>query len=93
MSKYIKCSFCGKRIDIGEEVCTYNGYIFCDEFCFADMLAAFEVLSESEARSCGYEVFDDADRIKELKEEIPKRERELMLMKLELAGFEHPYFD
>ena len=93
MAKYIRCSYCGKRIDIGTEVCACSDVICCDAFCLASVFARFEVLSESKARANGHEVFDDADRIRELKEEIPKREKELMLMKLELAGFEHPYFD
>lgn len=92
MAKYIRCSYCGKRIDIGEEVYTLDGIICCDAHCFTDLFAEIELLSETKAKVSGHEVFDDAERIKELRSEIPKMEQELTIMKLELAGLENPYF-
>lgn len=92
MAKYVRCSYCGKRIDIGEDVCTYDNNIYCDEYCFTTAYAYFEKLSEGLAKSLGLEVFDDAERIRELKRKISKTEMELKLMQLELAGLEFPNF-
>lgn len=92
MAKYIQCSGCGKRIEIGEDVCTFDGHIFCEPYCLAVSLASFDILDENLADFCHHVVFDDAQRIKELKEKIPKMKKELKLLELELNGLEHPFF-
>lgn len=92
MAKYVRCSCCGKRIDLKEEIYRNNDMVYCDVYCFTAAYAYPEELSEGLAKSLGLEVFDDTERIRELKKEIPKTEMELKLMQLELAGLEFPNF-
>ena len=92
MSKYIKCACCGKRIDIGEVVCVFDNAIFCDAHCLAAYYGNDYELSEKLAKAFGHEIFDDAQRISELKENIAEMEMKLKLMQLELAGLENPFF-
>lgn len=93
MAKYIQCSGCGKRIEMGEDVCTFDGHIFCEPYCLAVSLASFNILDESLAAFCNYVIYDDSQRIKELKAKIPKMKTELKLLELELAGLERPFFE
>ena len=36
MAKYVRCSNCGKKIYIGDDVYTSERAIFCDAYCFAE---------------------------------------------------------
>lgn len=90
MAKYIRCDCCGKRINFGEEVYAYYGYcgLYCSSDCFADSYAYIGELDDELAYDCRHEVYDDDERIRELKNKIEEYSRELKLMQLELAGFE-----
>jgi hypothetical protein len=93
MAKYIRCAACGKRIEIGDDALKSGNTICCNVYSFAEMFADFIEVSETKAKRCGYVIFHDAERIKELKEKIHKTTIDLKVMKVELAGLENANFN
>lgn len=95
MAKYVRCTYCGKRIDLRDNMDAYTvkhyGHVFCDAFCLAEAYADDFDLTEEVAREMRLEIFDDEIRIKELRKKVKDTKRELLLMELELQGLENPF--
>ena len=87
MAKYIKCDSCSKRIAFGADIYKYGSYcgMFCSPECFADAYADIYVLDDDLATDCCCTVFDDDTRKKEIQKAIEDRERDIAMLRKELA--------
>ena len=91
MTKYVRCTNCGKKIYIGDDVCTSERGIFCDAHCFAEYYSQYMTLTEKEAAFRTTEIIDEADEIRELNQEIARLKRELTVKQLILNGLTEPF--
>ena len=86
MSKYVRCSYCDKRIDMDTDVVLHGSNVFCDTWCFTDAYGEYDIISEKMAEDLKLKIYDDDEDIKRLREKIRKAEIELKIMQAELAG-------
>lgn len=96
MNKFVKCTYCGKPIHLGETFVIPHyeeGIVFCDSDCFAESMGFYEEFTMETAERLYLEVFDEAEHINKLKSNIENARRELQLMELELADITGDYAD
>lgn len=79
MAKYIKCDYCGKRINFCETIWTdCNAEIACcSTECYANATGYNCKLDDEFVDNCCCNVYDDEKRIAEIKEQIAALEEEL----------------
>lgn len=79
MAKYIKCDYCGKRINFGETVWTDCDaeVACCSTECYAKATGYNCKLDDESVDDCGFYVYDDEKRMAEIKEQIAALEEEL----------------
>lgn len=84
MSKYIKCSNCGKKIRFGELICMDehdDEDVFCSSECLVNAYGGMFTLTEDQANYWGFKVYDDNARKREIEREIEKLTKELETIK------------
>ena len=88
MTRYVKCSCCGKRIYFGEVVFRYKGYcgIYCSADCFADSFCEVQKLDFELADNCCATIYDDDARKRELQEQMERLLREMNDCKAEFES-------
>lgn len=77
--RYVKCSYCNKRIYFGEPAYRYKGYcgVCCSTRCFTSKHGLETTLDQNLAEDCCCTVFDDDKRKRELMETMERLKREM----------------
>lgn len=90
MAKYIKCDYCGKRIELGSEVYKFHGYagLFCCAECFADSYGEAKELDTELAEDCYHKIYDDAEEAA-VRQEIVKTKADMAILEERLRDLEY----
>jgi hypothetical protein len=73
MAKYIRCDYCGKRINFGEFAYHFEyDTVYCSETCYCASTAQGGIVNEDFANSCDSLIYDDEARKEEIQKEMEK---------------------
>lgn len=95
MAKYVRCAYCGRRIDMHTDIVVFENDVHCDAWCFADRYGNYNILDEEVVKELKLQVYDDEEDMKQLKENIEQLKEkirattiQLKIAEAELAGKE-----